>query len=313
VESALHGTSIDHVTFHEVGAFDSIADVVGAAAAIAWLAPASIGSAPPVVGSGHTRTAHGRVMVPAPATAALLRGIPILNEGQGELTTPTGAAILAATVDAFGPPPPMRVRAIGYGAGTRELHDRPNVLRVLVGEPLGRVEETPAGAVIVVEANIDDMSPELVAPLFEAVLAAGAVDVWSTPILMKKGRPAITVSAMAAPAAVAEVERAFFRCSTTIGVRRYPVERTVLARSLVQVDTAYGPVRVKVGAAGGQVVGAQPEFEDCRRRAAASGASVREVMSAAAAASRALLPAPPSARAKPGREKRARRKPSRGP
>ncbi len=279
------------MTFHEVGAFDSIADVVGAAAAIAWLAPASIGSAPPVVGTGHARTAHGRVMVPAPATAELLRGIPILNEGQGELTTPTGAAILAATVDAFGPPPPMRVRAIGYGAGTRELHDRPNVLRVLVGEPLGRVEETPAGAVIVVEANIDDMSPELVAPLFEAVLGAGAVDVWSTPILMKKGRPAITVSAMAAPAAVAEVERAFFRCSTTIGVRRYPVERTVLARSLVQVETAYGPVRVKVGAAGGQVVGAQPEFEDCRRRAAATGASVREVMSAAAAASRALLPA----------------------
>jgi len=291
VEAALHGTSIDAVTFHEVGAFDSIADVVGAAAAIAWLAPASIGSAPPVVGTGHARTAHGRVMVPAPATAELLRGIPILTEGQGELTTPTGAAILAATVDAFGPPPPMRVRAIGYGAGTRELADRPNVLRVLVGEPLGRVEETPAGAVIIVEANIDDMSPELVAPLFEAVLAAGAVDVWSTPILMKKGRPAITVSAMAAPAAVAEVERAFFRCSTTIGVRRYPVERTVLARSLVEVETAYGPVRVKVGAAGGQVIGAQPEFEDCRRRAAAAGASVREVMSAAAAASRALLPA----------------------
>jgi pyridinium-3,5-bisthiocarboxylic acid mononucleotide nickel chelatase len=298
VEAALHGTSVDAVTFHEVGAFDSIADVVGTAAAIAWLAPASIGSAPPVVGTGHARTAHGRVMVPAPATAELLRGIPILNEGQGELTTPTGAAILAATVDAFGPPPPMRVRAIGYGAGTRELQDRPNVLRVLVGEPLGRVEETPAGTVTVVEANIDDMSPELVAPLFEAVLAAGAVDVWSTPILMKKGRPAITVSAMASPAAVAEVERAFFRCSTTIGVRRYAVERTVLARSLVEVDTAYGRVRVKVGAAGGEVIGAQPEFEDCRRRAAASGASVREVMSAAAAASRALLSIAAPARAK---------------
>ncbi len=308
VEAALHGTSVDAVTFHEVGAFDSIADVVGAAAAIAWLAPASIGSAPPVVGTGHARTAHGRVMVPAPATAELLRGIPILNEGQGELTTPTGAAILAATVDTFGPPPPMRVRAIGYGAGTRELADRPNVLRVLVGEPLGRVEETPAGAVTVVEANIDDMSPELVAPLFEAVLAAGAVDVWSTPILMKKGRPAITVSAMAKPAAVAAVERAFFRCSTTIGVRRYAVERTVLARSLVDVDTAYGPVRVKVGAAGGEVIGAQPEFEDCRRRAAATGASVREVMSAAAAASRALLSGTATnaapARAKPRRKRR---------
>ena len=306
VEASLHGTSVDAVTFHEVGAFDSIADVVGVAAAIAWLAPGSIGSAPPVVGTGHARTAHGRVMVPAPATAELLRGIPILAEGEGELTTPTGAAILAATVDAFGPPPPMRVRAIGYGAGTRELHDRPNVLRVLVGEPLGRVEETPSGEVTIVEANIDDMSPELVAPLFEAVLAAGAVDVWSTPILMKKGRPAITVSAMAAPAAVAAVERAFFRCSTTIGVRRYGVARTVLARSLVDVDTAYGPVRVKVGAVGGEVIGAQPEFEDCRRRAVATGASVREVMSAAAAASRALLPVTAPVPAK-SRRRRARR------
>ena len=289
VEAALHGMPVDEVTFHEVGAFDSIADVVGVAAAIAWLAPASIGSGPPVVGSGLVRTAHGRVMVPAPATAALLRGVPMLSEGEGELTTPTGAAILAGIVDAFGPPPPMRVRAIGYGAGTRELADRPNVLRVLIGEPLGRVLPAAPPAVMIVEANIDDMSPELVAPLFEAVLVAGAVDVWSTPILMKKGRPALTVSAMAPPAAVPEVERAFFRCSTTIGLRRYAADRTVLARSLVAVDTAYGPVRVKVGAVGGEVIGAQPEYDDCRRRAKASGASVREVMSAAAAAGRALL------------------------
>jgi pyridinium-3,5-bisthiocarboxylic acid mononucleotide nickel chelatase len=318
VEGALHGTPIDRVTFHEVGAFDSIADVVGAAAAIAWLAPASIGSGAPVVGSGQVRTAHGRVMVPAPATAALLRGIPMLSEGVGELTTPTGAAILAVTVDAFGAPPPMRVRAIGYGAGTRELLDRPNVLRVLIGEPLGRAEAAPAVSVMVLEANIDDMSPELVAPLFEAILAAGAVDVWSTPILMKKGRPAITVSALAPPAAVAAVERAFFRDSTTIGVRRYPADRTVLARALVEVDTPYGGVRVKVGAVGGEVIGAQPEFEDCGRRAAATGASVREVMSAAAAAGRALLASPPPGVARqsamgPAATKRTRRARKRGP
>jgi uncharacterized protein (TIGR00299 family) protein len=293
VEAALHGMSIDRVAFHEIGAFDSIADIVGIAAAIAWLAPSSIGSSPPVVGTGTVRTAHGRVMVPAPATAALLRGIPILCEGTGELTTPTGAAILAAVVDSFGPPPPMRIQAIGYGAGTRELADRPNVLRVLVGEPLGQVEAPPAPSVMILEANIDDMSPELVSPLFEALFAAGAVDVWSTPILMKKGRPAITVSAMALPAAAPQIERAFFLSSTTIGVRRYGVDRTVLQRSLVKVDTAYGPVRVKLGAAGGEVIGAQPEFEDCRRRAAATGAPVREVMSAAAAAGRALLSKPP--------------------
>jgi uncharacterized protein (TIGR00299 family) protein len=294
VEGNLHGTPVDRVTFHEVGAYDSIADVVGAAAAIAWLAPASIGSTPPVVGSGHVDTAHGRVMVPAPATAELLRGIPVRFEGMGELTTPTGAAILAATVDAFGAPPPMRVGAIGYGAGTRVLDDRPNVLRVLVGEALGQAEVAPATSVMVLEANIDDMSPELVAPLYEAILAAGALDVWSTPILMKKGRPAITVSALAALPAVADVERAFFRSSTTIGVRRASYDRTVLSRALVEVATPYGPVRVKVGAAGGEVMGAQPEFEDCRRRASASGVAVREVMSAAAAAGRALLAPPPT-------------------
>jgi len=295
------------VTFHEVGAYDSIADVVGAAAAIAWLAPASIGSSPPVLGSGLVQTAHGRVTVPAPATAELLRGIPVRFEGTGELTTPTGAAILAAIVDSFGDPPPMMVGAIGYGAGTRELHDRPNLLRVLVGRPLGLAEAAPAAAVLVLEANIDDMSPELVAPLFEAILTAGALDVWSTPILMKKGRPAVTVSALAPPAALAQIERAFFRHSTTIGVRRYPADRTVLARSLVEVATPYGPVRVKVGAAGGEVIGAQPEFEDCRRRAAASGVAVREVMSAAAAAGRALLAAPSPAGRKPARSARGRR------
>ncbi|HET6147634.1 MAG TPA: nickel pincer cofactor biosynthesis protein LarC [Polyangia bacterium] len=311
VEAQLHGVPLARVTFHEVGAFDSIADVVGAAAAIAWLAPASIGSSPPVVGSGMAQTAHGRVMVPAPATAELLRGIPVRFDGAGELTTPTGAAILAATVDDFGAPPPMRVGAIGYGAGTRALLDRPNLLRVLVGQPLGRAEVAPASSVMVLEANIDDMSPELVAPLFEAILAAGAVDVWSAPILMKKGRPAVTVSALAPPLALAEVERAFFRHSTTIGVRRHPADRTVLARSLVEVETPYGSVRVKVGAAAGLVIGAQPEFEDCRRRAAAAGVAVREVMSAAAAAGRALLP-PPAPATRPARPapvagKRARR------
>ncbi|HVR01911.1 MAG TPA: nickel insertion protein, partial [Polyangia bacterium] len=138
VEAALHGTRVDRVTFHEVGAYDSIADVVGAAAAIAWLAPSSIGSLPLVVGTGRVQTAHGELPVPAPATAALLRGVPVLAEGQGELTTPTGAAIVAAIVDAFGPPPPLSIEAIGYGAGRRELADRPNVLRVLVGRRVGR-------------------------------------------------------------------------------------------------------------------------------------------------------------------------------
>jgi len=292
VEGALHGMRVDRVAFHEIGAYDSIADVVGVAAAIAHLQPASIGSLPPVVGTGRVRTAHGLVPVPAPATAALLEGIPMLPEGEGELTTPTGAAILAAVVDRFGPLPPMRVRAIGYGAGTREVADRANVLRAVVGEPIGTPDAPAAAQVVMLEANIDDMSPQLVAPLFEALAGAGAVDVWCAPILMKKGRPALQVSAMAPAPAAAAVERAFFDNSTTLGLRRRAIERVALARSFAKVTTAYGPVRVKIAALGDDVIGAQPEFEDCRRLAAARRVPVREVLAAAAAAGRKLLPRP---------------------
>jgi hypothetical protein len=292
VEAELHGMRVDRVAFHEVGAYDSIADVVGVAAAIVHLAPASIGSLPPVVGTGVVRTAHGPVPVPAPATAALLASaeIPIRAEGAGELTTPTGAAILAAVVDDFGPLPPLLPRAIGYGAGTKELADRANVLRVTLGEPLGVPDAAPAGEVVLVEANVDDMSPQLVGPLYDALFAAGAVDVWSAPILMKKGRPALLVSALATPAMLAPVERAFFVHSTTLGLRRRALERLVLARSFAAVATPYGKVRVKLSALDGEILGAQPEFEDCRRLAARAGVPTREVHAAAAAAARGLLP-----------------------
>ncbi len=289
------GPASSRVAFHEVGAYDSIADVVGVAAAIAHLAPASIGSLPPVVGTGVVQTAHGPVPVPAPATAALLAGgdIPMVPEGVGELTTPTGAAILAAVVDRFGPLPPMRPRAIGYGAGTRELDDRPNVLRVTLGEPIGAGDAPAAPAVVLVEANVDDMSPQLVGPLYDALFAAGAVDVWSAPILMKKGRPALQLSALTPPGALAAVERAFFAHSTTLGVRRRALERVVLARSFATVATPYGKVRIKLGALDGEILGAQPEFEDCRRLATRARIPVREVLAAAAAAARALLPGRP--------------------
>jgi len=291
VEAKLHGTKIARVAFHEVGAYDSIADVVGVAAAIAYLAPASIGSLPPVVGTGHVHTAHGPVPVPAPATAALLTGIPIVPEGPGELTTPTGAAILAAVVDRFGALPPMALRATGYGAGTKDFHDRPNVLRAIVGEPLGAPDVAAAPEVLLLEANIDDMSGELVAALFDALAGAGAVDVWSAPILMKKGRPAVQVSALAPPDAAPSVERAFFRNSTTLGLRRRRLERVVLARSFIKVVTKYGSVRAKLAALDGEVLGAHPEFEECRRLAGRAGVPVREVVAAAAAAARAWLTA----------------------
>jgi uncharacterized protein (TIGR00299 family) protein len=310
VEAALHGMPLDRVTFHEVGALDSIADIVGVSAAIAWLAPSSIGSSPPVVGTGSVRTAHGIVPVPAPATAALLQGVTIRAEGRGELTTPTGAAILASIVDHFGPPPPMRLRAVGYGAGTRELADRPNVLRVLLGEPVGRLLPPSADEVLLLEANIDDMSGQLLAALIEALFAAGALDAWAAPIVMKKGRPAHQVSALVDPSAAAAVERAFFLNSTTLGIRKQAVGRTTLARSVARVDTGHGEVQVKVAALDGEVIGAEPEFEDCRRRARVSGVPVRRVWTAASSAAAALLPRPPDQSRPPGGKRRRRARPS---
>jgi uncharacterized protein (TIGR00299 family) protein len=296
-EAALHGTTIDRVAFHEVGAWDSIADVVGAAAAMAWLRPRSVSATPPVLGSGVIHTAHGLMPVPAPATAAILRGIPTSSEGRGELTTPTGAAILATLVGKFGAPPPMRLRAQGFGAGTREFPDRANVLRVLLGEPLGQALPDSAPQVVLCEANLDDMSPQLIDPLITALFAAGALDAWTTPIQMKKGRPAWQVSALTPPDAVAAVEQAFFLNSTTLGVRRAPMERSVLSRSLAQVKTRFGSVTVKVAADASGVLGAMPEFDDCQRLAKHAAVPVRTVMAAALAASAPLLA--PSKR-KPG-------------
>ena len=298
-EAALHGVSVDKVAFHEVGAWDSIADIVGAAAALAWLEPVDVTSTPLAVGSGTIRTAHGLMPVPAPATATLLRGLPVLTDGKGELTTPTGAAILAAVVRSFGPPPPLRLRAQGFGAGTREFADRPNVLRVMLGEVVGQALPASASEVVLVAANIDDMSPQLAEPLMTALFAAGAVDVWFTPILMKKGRPALEVSVLCPRDVLALVEQAFFANSTTIGLRRQVMNRIVLDRALAKVTTAYGDVRVKVSARDGEILGATPEFEDCRKLAARAKVPVRTVMAEAVAAAVALL--------HPSREKRSGR------
>lgn len=288
-EAALHGVAVDRVAFHEVGAWDSIADIVGAAAALAWLEPASITSTPPVLGSGVIHTAHGLMPVPAPATVAILRGLPVLAEGVGELTTPTGAAILATVVGAFAGPPPMRLVAQGFGAGTREHADRPNVLRVLLGQTLGQALPAAASEVVLVATNVDDMNPQLAEPLMTELFAAGALDVWFSPITMKKGRPAVEVSALCAPAALALVERAFFANSSTIGVRRQVMQRTVLERAMAKVATAYGEVRAKVVSRDGEILGATPEFEDCRKLALRAGVPVRQVVAEASAAALALF------------------------
>ena len=282
VEARLHGVSVAEVAFHEVGAVDSIVDIVGAAAALAWLAPSRVTSRRVPLGGGSVETAHGRLPVPAPATLELLAGAEVEAGGDSELTTPTGAGILAASVSGYGTMPPMRVVGVGWGAGDRELPDRPNLLRVVAGV---RAAADGAGSddVAVVEANIDDMNPELCEPLLEALFAAGAVDAWFTPIVMKKSRPALTVAALCPPSARDAVAAAMLRESTTIGVRFSTRQRRVLPRRIVEVDTPWGKVKVKVAGEGPEANGA-PEYESCRTLAAAAGVPVKQVYLAALAA-----------------------------
>ena len=276
------------VAFHEVGAIDSIVDIVGAAAALAWLRPSRITSRRVPLGGGSVDTAHGRLPVPAPATLELLAGAEVEAGGDSELTTPTGAGILAACVSGYGVMPPLRVVAVGWGAGDRELADRPNLLRVVAGVPAAAADPGIEGGaeaddVAVVEANIDDMNPELCEPLLEALFAAGAVDAWFTPIVMKKSRPALIVSALCPPAARDAVANAVLRESTTIGVRFSTLRRMVLPRRFVDVETPWGKIPIKV-AGDGEAANIAPEYEACRTVAAAAGVPVKRVYLAALAA-----------------------------
>jgi hypothetical protein len=282
VEARLHGVTVEDVAFHEVGAVDSIVDIVGAAAALSWLKPSRITSRRVPLGGGTVDTAHGRLPVPAPATLELLAGAEVEPGGDSELTTPTGAAILAASVSGYGAMPAMRVLGVGWGAGDRELADRPNLLRVVAGvRP--ELADAASDEVAVVEANIDDMNPELCEPLLEALFAAGAVDAWFTSIVMKKSRPALTVAALCPPAARDAVAAAILRESTTIGVRFSTHQRTILPRHLVEVDTPWGKVPVKV-AGDGDAANAAPEYEVCRKLATSAGIPVKRVYLAALAA-----------------------------
>ncbi len=281
-EATLHGATLDDVAFHEVGAIDSVVDIVGTAAALDWLQPASVSCASVAMGHGTVTCAHGVLPVPAPAALEILReagGVMADGGVARELCTPTGAAILAAAVTAWTPAPAGRPIAIGWGAGDADLADRANVLRVVV---LG--VEAGGDEVWQVEANVDDMSPELCAPALDAVLAAGALDAWWTPITMKKGRPALMLSALVTGARRAAVVGAILRETTTIGVRYAPQQRTVLARSSVDVSTRYGTIAIKVARDGVEVVNAAPEYEACADAARAHGVAVKLVFAAALAA-----------------------------
>jgi uncharacterized protein (DUF111 family) len=230
--------------------------------------------------------------VPAPATASILRGIPVRHEGSGELTTPTGAAILATVVSSFGSAPPMILSAQGFGAGTKEFPDRSNVLRVLLGQPVGVSHAPSAPEVVGLSVNLDDMNPQLMEPLMTALFSAGALDVWNTPIQMKKGRPAFCVSALCDPEDVEAIEAAFFLHSTTIGVRRQVFQRSVLDRATLMVQTELGEIAVKVAGKHGEILGVTPEFEACRQLAEKRGLPTRAVLAAAQAAAHSAIGKP---------------------
>ena len=284
-EARLHGMTVDDVAFHEVGAIDSVVDVVGTAAALDWLGPSAVTCSGIAMGHGTLTCAHGVLPVPAPAALEILREAGgVMSDGglPRELCTPTGAAILAATVTRWTAAPSGRPIAIGWGAGDAVLADRPNALRV-VGIDTAAAGER-AERVWQIDANIDDMSPELCGPASEAVFAAGALDVWWMPITMKKGRPALMVSALATDEARAAVAAAILRETTTIGVRFSARERTMLARSMREVVTPYGPIPVKVAADGDAVWNAAPEFEACAAAAQRHGVPVKRVLAAALAA-----------------------------
>ena len=282
-EAAVHGTGVEDVHFHEVGAVDAIVDIVGGVIGLCWLRASRVVASPLNVGTGTVKMEHGVFPVPPPATARLVQGVPVYGAGEGELLTPTGALMVTAHASSYGPLPALKLEAVGHGAGTRDPHDRPNVLRVFVGE---EAAASNGQRVLVLEAEIDDMSPQLCGPLIERLLGAGALDAYLTPVQMKKGRPGFLITALADASAREAVEELLFRETTTLGVRRQEWDRTVLEREVVPVSTAYGAVGVKVGRRGGRVYNAQPEFEDCQRAAGAAGVPIKEVWAAALAAFR---------------------------
>jgi uncharacterized protein (TIGR00299 family) protein len=282
-EARVHGVPIERVHFHEVGAVDSIVDVCAAAAVLEILGWPRVLCAPPELGQGFVNTAHGRLPVPPPAVVEILKGVPVRPGGpQGEAVTPTGAAILAVLAEVADPStfPVFVAEQVGCGVGTARWSDRPNVLRLTLGEEVRR------GGLWVVEANLDDCPGQLVARAIEAALAAGARDAWAAPLTMKKGRPGFLLGALADGDRRDAVARVLLDETTTLGVRLHPVERIELDRELVPVPTPYGEVRVKVALRDGRAVGAHPEYDDCLARAREHGVPVREVLAAAITAFR---------------------------
>jgi pyridinium-3,5-bisthiocarboxylic acid mononucleotide nickel chelatase len=289
-EARVHRVPAEEVHFHEVGAVDAVVDVVGTALLLHDLGVTEVWASPVATGTGVQRGGHGVLPVPAPAVLELLRGVPVHGGGvAAELTTPTGAAILAASARRFAELPPVRVARVGYGAGSRRHHELPNLLRVVLGERVGEAAGGDGG--LVLEANIDDMTPELAPWVLERLFEAGAADVWFTPIHMKRGRPGITLSVLCSPGTDAAVRELLWRETSTLGVRGLPVRKWMLERRVVEVELPGGKVRVKLGLDGGRVVNAAPEYADCARLASQTGRPLKDVMARAQAAALAALDA----------------------
>jgi uncharacterized protein (TIGR00299 family) protein len=281
-EARVHDAPIEKIHFHEVGAVDAIVDIVGACLGFHMLGIEKFACSPLNVGGGTVKVAHGVLPVPAPATANLLQGKPTYSNGvQRELVTPTGAAIVATLCDSFGPQPPMCVSAIGYGAGGADLEGQPNVLRIMIGEAAEKVVPGYDQEITVIEANLDDMNPQIYGYFQEKALAAGALDVFTAPVQMKKNRPGMLLTVLCQPADAQTLMTLIFAETTTFGVRTHGAQRRVLPREFVKVTTSFGEVRVKLSRVNGRILHVAPEYDDCRKLAEEKNVPLQRVINEA--------------------------------
>jgi pyridinium-3,5-bisthiocarboxylic acid mononucleotide nickel chelatase len=288
-EASVHDVPLEKIHFHEVGAVDAIVDIVGACIGFDALAIEKFACSPLNVGGGTTKMAHGVLPVPAPATAKLLQGKPTYSSGvQRELVTPTGAAIVSTLCDTFGPQPQMTVSSIGYGAGSMDLEGQPNVVRIMIGEAADKITAGFDEEISVIEANLDDMNPQIYGYLLEKALAVGALDVYTTPVQMKKNRPGTLLTLLCKPQDTNSLMSLVFAETTTFGARTYRAQRRTLPRESVSVHTQFGDVRVKISRVNGRILHVAPEFDDCRKLAVEKNIPLQQIIGEAVRAYKGL-------------------------